>query len=56
MADPSKLVAINEVKFLTGYDVKVAVAAPTVIQQAIERYYDSQTDLDDVLSSSAASR
>ena len=27
MSDPSNLVAINEVKFLTGYDVKVAVAA-----------------------------
>src|SRR5207237_2971634 len=44
MADPSNLTAINEVKFLTGYDVKVAVAAPTVIQHAIERYYDRQTD------------
>jgi hypothetical protein len=41
MADPSNLMAINEVKFLTGYDVKVAVAAPTVIQHSIERYYDS---------------
>src|SRR5215813_2278158 len=51
MADPSNLMAINEVKFLTGYDVKVAVAAPTVIQQAIERYYDSaQNDYDEVLS------
>jgi len=50
MADPSNLMAINEVKFLTGYDVKVAVAAPTVIQQAIERYYDSHTDFDEVLS------
>jgi len=50
MADPSNLTAINEVKFLTGYDVKVAVAAPTVIQHAIERYYDRQTDYDEVLS------
>src|SRR4026208_718041 len=40
MAHPSNLMAINEVKFLTGYDVKVAVAAPTVIQHSIERYYD----------------
>ena len=29
MADPSNLVAINEVKFLTGYDVKIAVAGAT---------------------------
>src|SRR5215831_5434990 len=50
MADPSNLMAINEVKFLTGYDVKVAVAAPSVIQQAIERYYDRNTDYDEVLS------
>src|SRR5439155_1418668 len=33
MADPSNLMAINEVKFLTGYDVKVAVAAPAALQQ-----------------------
>src|SRR2546427_223016 len=32
MADPSNLMAINEVKFLTGYDVKVAVAAPAALQ------------------------
>jgi type IV pilus assembly protein PilB len=50
MADPSNLMAINEVKFLTGYDVKVAVAAPTVIQHSIERYYDRHTDYDEVLS------
>ena len=50
MADPSNLMAINEVKFLTGYDVKVAVAAPTLIQQAIERYYERHTDYDEVLS------
>src|SRR2546425_12353802 len=50
MADPSNLTAINEVKFLTGYDIKVAVAAPTVIQHAIERYYDRDTDYDAVLS------
>jgi type IV pilus assembly protein PilB len=51
MADPSNLMAINEVKFLTGYDVKVAVAAPTVIQNAIERYYESSnTDYNEVLS------
>jgi len=49
MADPSNLMAINEIKFLTGYDVKVAVSAPTAIQHAIERYYDSHTDYDEVL-------
>jgi len=50
MADPSNLMAINEVKFLTGYDVKVAVAAPSTISQAIERHYDRNTDYTEVLS------
>ena len=49
MADPSNLMAINEVKFLTGYDVKVAVAAPAALQQAIERYYEANTSYQDVL-------
>ena len=50
MTDPSNVVAINEIKFLTGYDVKIAVAAPGVIQQAIERHYDAQSSVDEVLS------
>jgi type IV pilus assembly protein PilB len=50
MADPSNLMAINEVKFLTGYDVKVAVAAPSSIQQAIDRLYENHTNYDEVLS------
>jgi type IV pilus assembly protein PilB len=50
MADPSNLMAINEVKFLTGYDVKVAVSAPSAIQQAIERFAEKQSNYDEVLS------
>jgi type IV pilus assembly protein PilB len=50
MADPSNLMAINEVKFITGYDVKVAVAAPSAVQHAIERHYSGSTDYDQMLS------
>ncbi len=50
MADPSNLVAINEVKFLTGYDVKIAVAGANAVQRAIDRYYDTSSQFDDVLS------
>src|SRR5450759_2617860 len=39
MSDPSNIVAINEVKFLTGYDVKVAVACVSSVTAAIERHY-----------------
>ena len=41
MADPSNLLAVNEVKFLTGYDVKVVLAPVTVLRKAIDRFYDS---------------
>ena len=50
MADPSNLMAINEVKFITGYDVKVAVAAASAVQAAIDKYYNENTDYDQVLS------
>ena len=40
MSDPSNIVAINEVKFLTGYDVKVAVACVSSITAAIEQFYE----------------
>ncbi len=49
MSDPSNLVAINEVKFVSGYDVKVAVATPSSIEQAIEGLFESKVNYDEVL-------
>jgi type IV pilus assembly protein PilB len=49
MSDPSNLVAINEVKFLTGYDVKVAVAATGSVTAAIATLYDEGADYNEVL-------
>jgi type IV pilus assembly protein PilB len=49
MSDPSNLVAINEVKFLTGYDVKVAVAATNSVSGAIAGLYDDGADYNEVL-------
>jgi type IV pilus assembly protein PilB len=49
MSDPSNLVPINEVKFLTGYDVKVAVACVSAISAAIERHYEEGTNYQEVL-------
>jgi type IV pilus assembly protein PilB len=34
MADPTDLVAINEVKFITGYGVRVVLASPSTIKNA----------------------
>lgn len=49
MSDPSNLVAVNEVKFLTGYDVKVAVASVSAVTAAIERYYEEGSNVQEVL-------
>ena len=42
MSDPSNIAAINEVKFLTGYDVKVAVACVSAVSTAIEQHYEER--------------
>jgi type IV pilus assembly protein PilB len=39
MADPSNLHAIDDVKFLTGYNVEPVVASETALLKAIERYF-----------------
>jgi type IV pilus assembly protein PilB len=40
MADPSNLVAINEVKFLTGYDIKMVLSEMSALRKALESVYD----------------
>ncbi|HXK24654.1 MAG TPA: type IV-A pilus assembly ATPase PilB [Myxococcota bacterium] len=49
MSDPSNIFAIDDIKFLTGYNVEVVVAAEEAIRRAIERYYDKGADLDEVM-------
>jgi type IV pilus assembly protein PilB len=40
MADPTNLHAIDDIKFLTAYNVEPVVASEAAIQAAIERYYE----------------
>lgn len=50
MADPSNIFAIDDIKFLTGYNVESVVASETSIKAAIEKYYQaSEMELGDVL-------
>ncbi len=50
IADPANIFAIDDLKFLTGYDVEVVVAAEESIRRAIDRYYDQGNSLQDVMS------
>ncbi len=49
MADPTNLVAINEVKFVTGLDVRAGIAPPGSVERALERYYDRGVQYGEVL-------
>jgi type IV pilus assembly protein PilB len=40
MADPTNLHAIDDIKFLTAYNVEPVVASEAAIQAAIEKYYE----------------
>src|SRR5450432_1789194 len=43
MSDPSNIYAIDDIKFLTGYNIEVVVASEQAIKEAIEKYYQSDT-------------
>jgi len=50
MADPSNLHAIDDIKFLTGYNVEPVVASEAAILQAVERYYAApEISYDDIM-------
>jgi len=48
MADPTDLVAINEVKFVTGYAIRVVLSTPTAIKKTLDHRFGG-VNLDDVL-------
>jgi type IV pilus assembly protein PilB len=48
VSDPTDLVAINEVKFVTGYGVRLAIAKPTSIKKILEHRFGG-VSYDDVL-------
>ncbi|MBW2447717.1 MAG: type IV-A pilus assembly ATPase PilB [Deltaproteobacteria bacterium] len=48
-ADPANIIAIDDIKFLTGYNVDVVVASEDSIKSAIDRWYDRGDMLADVM-------
>jgi type IV pilus assembly protein PilB len=39
MADPANIFAVDEIKFVTGYNVETVVSSEVAIREAIERYF-----------------
>ena len=48
-SDPSNIFALDDIKFLTGYNIQAVVAAEDAIRRAIDKYYDQSTSLEDVM-------
>jgi type IV pilus assembly protein PilB len=49
MADPTNLNAIDDLKFLTGYNIEPVIASESAIQSAIEKYYNAGPSYDEVM-------
>jgi len=49
MADPSNIYAIDELKFLTQYNIEPVVASESGLEAALSRYYDKGPDLDQMV-------
>jgi type IV pilus assembly protein PilB len=46
MADPTNVFAMDDIKFMTGYNVEPVVTSEGAIEDAIERYYGSTRSLE----------
>ncbi|MBC7977890.1 MAG: Flp pilus assembly complex ATPase component TadA, partial [Myxococcales bacterium] len=49
MADPSNIYAIDELKFMTQYNIEPVVASESALEAALSRYYDKGPDLDQMM-------
>jgi len=46
MADPTNVFAMDDIKFMTGYNVEPVVASESALEDAIDRYYGSTRSLE----------
>jgi type IV pilus assembly protein PilB len=49
MTDPTNLHAIDDLKFLTGYNIEPVIASEAAITHAIERYYNAGPSYEEVM-------
>lgn len=48
MADPSNILALDELKFLTSYKIEAVVASEQSIKTAIQKHYNKEEDFEDI--------
>jgi type IV pilus assembly protein PilB len=49
MSDPSNVYAIDDIQFVTSFNIDVVVASEQAIAEAIEKYYTSEVSFDEVM-------
>ena len=49
MVDPSNIIALNDIKFITGYDVQVSLAKGSSLKTLIEKLYESSVSYDSIM-------
>jgi type IV pilus assembly protein PilB len=49
VSDPSNIYAMDDIKFLTGYNVEMVVTSETAIASALEDYYKQEQSVDKLL-------
>jgi type IV pilus assembly protein PilB len=49
MSDPSNIFAVDDIKFMTGYNIEVVVASEAAIKATIDKFYDQSASLADVM-------
>ncbi len=53
MADPSNVFALDDIRAITGYEVKTVVASPTELAATIDRYFRLDTEVDTIAQAAA---
>lgn len=49
MIDPSNIVALNDVKFITGLDIQVALASESDLKHALERLFEKNVSYESII-------
>jgi len=48
MVDPSNITAVNDIKFITGHDIRVVLAPESEVRTGIEKCYESSVSYDSI--------
>ncbi len=49
MIDPSNILALNDIKFVTGYNIQVVIATESALRSQIEKLYEGNVSYDTII-------